>query len=67
MKAKELRQLNAEELENRLGSAQRELYELRFKAVIGQMENPHQIGRVRKLIARILTVASEPKSEDNAE
>jgi large subunit ribosomal protein L29 len=59
MKAEELRQLDAEELSGRLKGARRELYELRFKMAVGQLDSPHQIGRARKEIARILTVVHE--------
>lgn len=59
MTAEELRELDAEELSGRLKGARRELFELRFKSAVGQLENPRQIGRVRKDIARILTVVHE--------
>ena len=59
MKGEELRQLDAEELSGRLKGARRELYELRFRMAVGQLDNPRQIGRVRKDIARILTVVHE--------
>ena len=56
MKAEELRVLDPEELSNRLRASRRELYELRFNLAVGQLENNSQIRRVRKDIARILTV-----------
>ena len=56
MKAEELRTLDAEELGGRLKGARRELYELRFKLAVGQLENHRQILKARKDIARILTV-----------
>jgi large subunit ribosomal protein L29 len=68
MKAEELRTLDADELGNRLRGARRELYELRFKLAVGQLENHRQILKARKDIARILTVmhqreAGEPMEE----
>jgi len=39
MKVDELRVLEADELGMRLRSARRELYELRFKHAVGQLEN----------------------------
>jgi large subunit ribosomal protein L29 len=57
--AEELRELDAEELSGRLKGARRELFELRFKMAVGQLENPQHIRRVRKDIARILTVVHE--------
>ncbi len=56
MKADELRTLDAEELSSRLKGARRELYELRFKLAVGQLDDHRQIRKVRKDIARILTV-----------
>jgi len=56
MKADELRTLDADELSSRLRGARRELYELRFKLAVGQLDDHRQIRKVRKDIARILTV-----------
>ena len=56
MKADELQTLDAEELNSRLKWARRELYELRFKLAVGQLDDNRQIRKVRKDIARILTV-----------
>ncbi len=59
MKVDELRVLEADELGMRLRSARRELYELRFKHAVGQLENSSQISKVRHDIARIMTVIRE--------
>jgi large subunit ribosomal protein L29 len=74
MKVDELTVLEREELAGRLKLARRELYELRFKLAVGQLEDNHQIRRARKDIARILTVihqrelgiAQEPEAEAGA-
>ena len=55
MKPEELRVLDAEELLGRLKSSRRELYELRFKLAVGQLDDHRQIRKVRQDIARILT------------
>ena len=59
MKVDELRVLEADELSVRMRAARRELYELRFKHAVGQLENSSQISRVRHDIARIMTVLHE--------
>jgi large subunit ribosomal protein L29 len=59
MKVAELRVLEEDELNGRLRTARRELYELRFKHAVGQLENSSQIAKVRHDIARIMTVLSE--------
>jgi large subunit ribosomal protein L29 len=64
VRAEELRALELTELEDRLKSARRELYELRFKLAVGQLENHRQIRKTRKDIARILTVLHQRRSEE---
>ena len=59
MKVEELRILEHDELGVRLRTARRELYELRFKHAVGQLENSSQISKVRHDIARIMTVLRE--------
>ncbi len=59
MKVDELRVLEADELGMRLRTARRELYELRFKHAVGQLENSSEISKVRHDIARIMTVLRE--------
>ena len=59
MKVDDLRVLEADELGMRLKTARRELYELRFKHAVGQLENASQISKVRHDIARIMTVLRE--------
>ncbi len=62
----ELRSLGTDELGNRLKQARRELYELRFKLAVGQLENNREVRKVRKDIARILTVMHENRNEEAA-
>ena len=59
MKAEELRALDADELTSRLKGARRELYELRFKLAVGQLDDHRQIRRARRDIARILTIVHQ--------
>jgi large subunit ribosomal protein L29 len=59
MKVDELRVLEVDELDGRLKAARRELYELRFKHAVGQLENSSQISKVRHDIARIMMVRRE--------
>jgi large subunit ribosomal protein L29 len=63
MKTEELRELDAEELGGRLKGARRELYELRFKLAVGQLDNHREIRNARKEIARILTVVHQRRLE----
>jgi len=56
---RELRELPVHELTGKLKDSRRELYELRFKMAVGQLENHQQIRQVRRDIARILTLIHE--------
>ncbi len=58
-KATELRQLGDEELLGKLREAKEELFNLRFQAATGQLENNSRLKTVRKDIARIYTLMSE--------
>jgi len=52
----ELRELDDEELEGRLSEYRRELLNLRFQLATGQLDNVTRLSRVRKDLARVLTV-----------
>jgi len=60
MKAREymqqLRALDAPGLDERLREARTELFNLRFQAATGQLENHRRIRTVRRQIAQVLTV-----------
>jgi large subunit ribosomal protein L29 len=52
----ELRTLEGSDLNDRLKDARTELFNLRFQAATGQLENHRQIRAVRRRIAQLLTV-----------
>ncbi len=52
----ELRTLEAPDLNEKLKEARSELFNLRFQAATGQLENHRQIRAVRRRIAQVLTV-----------
>ena len=58
-KASELRELGNEELLAKLREAKEELFNLRFQAATGQLENHGRLRAVRKDIARIYTELRE--------
>ena len=61
MKAKEIREMSSEELENKLKELKNELFNLRFQHAINQLDNPHRISDVKKDIARVMNVIREKK------
>ena len=56
MKATELTKMSEAELESKLKELKEELFNLRFKHAINQLDNPHKIADVKKDIARVMTV-----------
>ena len=59
MKANEIRELSAEELNAKLGDLKKDLFNLRFQNATNQLENPKRITEVRRDIARVKTVITE--------
>ena len=57
--AHELDELNNVDLETKLREAKEELFNLRFQAATGQLENHGRLRSVKKDIARIYTVVRE--------
>ena len=57
----ELRGLSQEELAKRENELKKELFELRFQAAAGQLEQTARLKEVKKQIARIKTVQTEVK------
>jgi large subunit ribosomal protein L29 len=55
----ELRELEDEDLVSKLREAKEELFNLRFQAATGQLENHGRLRAVRKDIARIYTILRE--------
>lgn len=56
MKAKELFNLSAGELDQQLAGLKEELFNLRFQLATGQLDNPMKIRDVKKSIARVKTI-----------
>jgi large subunit ribosomal protein L29 len=59
MKARELRDRDYDELVQRLKEAKEELFNLRFQAATGQLDNTSRIVETKRDIARIFTVIRE--------
>jgi large subunit ribosomal protein L29 len=56
VQARELGELDPEELEARLVEMKAELFNLRFQHVTGQLDNYARLGQLRRDVARALTV-----------
>jgi|Deesub1362A_J573_1020465.scaffolds.fasta_scaffold02136_10 large subunit ribosomal protein L29 len=65
-KASELRTMTIEELREEEKKLRKELFNLRFQKVTGEIENPMRIRQVKRQIARILTVINEKMREQSS-
>ena len=59
MKASEIRDMTAQELENKIVDLKKELFALRFQHTVNQLDNPARLKAVKKDIARIKTIMRE--------
>ncbi|MEQ8850727.1 MAG: 50S ribosomal protein L29 [Phycisphaerales bacterium] len=55
MNAAEVRKLTGEEIDVEVNRLQRRLYDLRCAAAVEKIEDPSQIGKVRRDVARLKT------------
>ena len=62
MKAKELREMSAADLEAKLADLKKDLFFLRMQHATNQLDNPMQISAVKKDIARIKTIIREKET-----
>ncbi len=59
MKASELRDMNADDVKNRLEELEEEAFNMRFQHVSGQLTSPIRLRQVRRDIARVRTLMRE--------
>ncbi|MFQ5509692.1 MAG: 50S ribosomal protein L29 [Leptospirillia bacterium] len=59
MKASELREKDLDFLKGREAELRKELFNLRFQAVMGTLSNPSRVSQVRAEVARVLTIMKE--------
>ena len=64
MDLKELRQMTADELSEKAKQLTQELFNLRFQLGTGRLENPMQIRKTKRTIARVKTVLRETEQAD---
>jgi large subunit ribosomal protein L29 len=60
-KKEDLKELNAEDLAQKLHGLKLELFDLRMQRAEGKLARPHRIKQVRRDVARALTLLKEKK------
>lgn len=64
LKAKEIRELQADEIRQRVAEEEDQLRQLEFQHAIAHIENPMLLRQKRRLVARLKTVLNEKENED---
>ncbi len=59
IKASEIREMDADQVKEKLVELRKELFNLRFQNDVGQLENTSTLPNVRKDIARLYTISRE--------
>ena len=59
MELKKMREMTEVELNTELGKMKKELFNLRFQHVTGQLENPVKMRELKRDIARVKTILRE--------
>jgi large subunit ribosomal protein L29 len=67
LQASDLRNLSPDELDDRLRDTRKELFNIRFQAATGALENTIRLRLARREIARILTVQQEKAASAKAQ
>ena len=61
MKNKEINKLSQDELKKKINLFKKDLFNMRFKKVISQLEDTAKMSQVKKDLARILTKINKKK------
>lgn len=59
MKAKDIREMSAEQQDSLLKETIEKLYKLRIQANMERLDSPSEVGKAKKLIAQIKTIQRE--------
>jgi large subunit ribosomal protein L29 len=60
----QIRELNDADIQAKIAELKQELFNLRFQAAVGKLENTAQLRKVKKEIARAYTVLTERASKE---
>jgi large subunit ribosomal protein L29 len=55
MKNKEIKKLTKDQLAKKVSSLKKDLFNLRFRKINGQIENPAKFSDLKKEVARVMT------------
>ena len=65
MKAAQIREMRPDERQNVLEQLQRDLFDLRTRAVTEKLQNTHLLGNTKREIAKLKTIIRQSQLEEN--
>ncbi|MBQ9448783.1 MAG: 50S ribosomal protein L29 [Acholeplasmatales bacterium] len=63
---KSIRKMSVEEINAKIAELKEELFNLKFQAALGNLENPARMNEIKKNIARMKTVITEKETASKA-
>jgi len=64
MKYKEINKLTYDELNNKVNTLKKDLFNFRFRKVNGQVDDPSKISKIKRDVAKIFTKLNIKKKND---
>ena len=61
MKNKEINKLNTDELDRKINSLKKDLFNLRFRKINGQLDDTSKVSLLKKDLAKVLTKLNKKK------
>ena len=61
MKYKEINKLNTDELDRKINSLKKDLFNLRFRKINGQLDDTSKVSLLKKDLAKLLTKLNKKK------
>ena len=66
MKANEIRKMDTTDIKKEITNLKKELFDLRFQAAVGQLEDTAKLSKIKKDIARMYTIITEREKDIRA-
>ena len=63
MNVNEIKELETSEIESKVRELKQDLCALRFQHATGQLDNPNELRKIRRTIARMLTILEQRKAQ----
>ena len=61
MKKEEIKKFSTDELKNKINSFKKDLFNLRFRKINGQLEDSSRVSEIKRNVAKLLTTLNNKK------